>query len=1083
MLILSSCVKKEVEIKPAETLFVQLDSTKTGISFKNELVSSNLLNIIEFTYFYNGGGVATADFNNDGLEDIYLISNQNQNKLYLNKGGLEFLDITKKSGVAGSSDWNTGVTVADVNNDGYLDIYVCAVTGFAELKGRNELFINNGDLTFTESATQYGLDFNTYATQAVFFDYDHDGDLDCYLLNYALEESENYVPIEKGRIQDSLSGDYILRNDNGKFKNVTIESGILQSKIGFGLSISIADFNNDGWEDIYVANDFHEDDYYYLNQKDGTFKECGRDYFKHFSRFSMGSDAADINNDGYFDIINLDMYPEQRSIEKMSVGEDPFNIYSYKLSYGYYNQYSKNSLQLNNLGKGFSDISSFSGVAATDWSWASLFADFDNDGFKDLFISNGIPKRPNDLDFIDFVLNYQKRDPATIDLDAYLTEALGKMPSGKYHDFIYKGTDSLKFIDKSKEWGFNTPTVSNGTTYTDLDNDGDLDLVVNRLNEQVGVYENKLNEKSENNYLKIKFQGKIANKNGVGTKVEIFHGGNKQVQQLMHTRGFQSAMGNTLHFGVGKYTNLDSLRVTWNTGEIQVLKSVPTNQNLVLVQNGEQPIKKFENSPMAKLIEIPTPIPFIHKENNFNDFNRESLMPFKISTEGPAMTIADVNNDGLDDIYLGGAREQKGELWLQNYNGSFKTSQQNAFDDDAILEQVDALFFDADADGDKDLYIVVAGNEYFGKMDNQVDCLYLNDGKGNFKKTENRIPNMLTNTSCVRTSDFDNDGDLDLFIGGRVVSNSYGISPQSYLLENDGNGFFKDVTISKSENLQFAGMITDAKWIDMDGDEDDDLVLVGEWTDIQLYKNENGNLVKRPFLNKHYNGLWHSIEMVDLDNDGDLDLLAGNFGTNTKLYRNGSEELRMYVKDFDNNGDIEQIVAYKENDKWFPIEGRDELGKILPSIVKKRFASHKDFSNKSIEEIFTKEELKDCIIYETDVLSSQYFENMGNENFKPKKLPNEVNYSTIFSILPIIKTKQLLIAGNFLGTNMWQVPHDASYGLTISYNNSGELSNKVSSDFFVQGEVRKMDTITIMGQTHVIVAKNNGPLQLFKIPN
>ncbi len=1076
-----ACTRNEAETRDKIALFSQLDSTRTGINFKNVLTSSNTLNIIEFTYFYNGGGVAAADFNNDGLEDLYFVSNQHINSLYLNKGNLNFEDITHTSGVGGKSDWNTGVTVADVNNDGYMDIYVCAVTDFAGLKGKNELFMNNGDLTFTESAAEYGLDLKTHATQAVFFDFDHDGDLDCYVLNYALEEAENYVPVGKGRLQDSLSGDYLLKNDNGKFKDVTLDSGILQSKIGFGLSVSVADFNNDGWEDIYVANDFHEDDYFYLNKKDGTFKESGRQYFKHFSRFSMGSDVADINNDGYFDIINLDMYPEQRSVEKMSVGEDSFDIYAYKLSYGYYNQYAKNSLQLNNSGKGFSDISSYSGVAATDWSWASLFADFDNDRVKDLYISNGIPKRPNDLDFIDFVLNYQKRDPASVDLDAYLTEAIGKMPSGKYHDFIYKGTDSLRFIDKSQEWGFGTPSISNGTVYSDLDNDGDLDLVINRLNDQMGVFENKASESGGNNYVQVRLQGENGNRNGVGSKVALYHGGTKQVQQLINTRGFQSALGNTLHFGLGKYDVLDSLKVIWNGGKTQTLTSITANQKILVNQGNFSSEENTDSMAAPRFTEVNSPITYSHDENAFNDFNREPLMPFKVSTEGPAMAISDINNDGLDDIFLGGARNQEGELWLQEKDGTFARSSQSHFVADAILEQVDAVFFDADADGDEDLYVVVAGNEFFGEMENQVDCLYLNDGNGNFEKSGDRIPKMFMNSSCVRPSDFDNDGDIDLFIGGRVVSKSYGLNPQSYLLENNGEGYFTDVAKSKAKDLQFSGMVTDAKWLDVDNDKDDDLILVGEWMDIKLYKNEGGDLIESPFSNKPYHGLWHTLESVDIDNDGDLDVMAGNLGTNTKFYRNGSEELRMYVKDFDGNGAVEQIVTYQENGKWYPIEGRDELGKTLPSIIKKRFSTHKDFSDKAIDEIFTEAELKDSEILKVNTLSTLYFENQGQGKYVARKLPKEVNYSTVFSILHLKEQRKLLLAGNFLGTNTWQVPHDAGYGLTLTYEPAKALTNEGETGFFVMGEVRKMDTIQIKGRAHIVVAKNNAPLQFFEI--
>ncbi|MBP6755324.1 MAG: VCBS repeat-containing protein [Bacteroidia bacterium] len=1083
---LASCNKEKTNTVQKEALFVALDSSQTGITFKNILKPTKSLNIIDFTYFYNGGGVATADFNNDGFDDVFFVSNQNENQLYLNKGHLTFENITKKAGVGGKSDWNTGVTIVDINSDGFMDIYVCSVSNFNGLKGKNELFINNGDLTFTEKAADYGLDFETYATHASFFDYDHDGDLDCYLLNYALQESENYVPVNQGRVHNSLSGDYLLRNDNGKFIDVSKKSGIYQSKIGFGLSVSVADLNNDGWEDIYVANDFHEDDYFYVNQKDGTFLEKGRDFFSHFSRFSMGSDIADINNDGYFDIMNLDMYPEQRLIEKMSVGEDPFDIYSYKLSYGYYPQYAKNSLQLNNQGKGFSDISSYSGVAATDWSWSALFADFDNDGIKDLFVSNGIPKRPNDLDFISFVSNYQNRNAADINLDQYYEEAIGKMPEGSYHDFIYKGTTSLKFIDKSMTWGFDKPTVSNGTVYTDLDNDGDLDLVVNRLNDQMGIYENKANTLLKNNYLQLVLKGDNKNKHAIGTKVEIFSNGKKQMQQLMNSRGFQSAVGNTVSFGLGKDRLIDSLKIYWNTGEVKTLKSIKVNQKLIVDKTDSKQLKSNNKLVSSYFKEIESPIAFIHKENAFTDFNREVLIPFKISSEGPALAIGDVNKDGLEDAFFGGARNQSGELWVQGIGGKFKKSKIEDFEKDNILEQVDAAFFDADKDGDLDLYVVVAGNEFYGDMPNQQDCLYINDGKGNFIKALKNLPKMLMNTSCVRPCDFDKDGDIDLFVGGRVVSNSYGLVPQSFLLENDGKGIFKDVTKQKAKGLAFSGMITDATWQDIDGDKDLDLITVAEWSDIKIFKNEKSHFVNYSFTTNPTSGLWHSVQASDYDNDGDIDFIAGNLGLNTKFYRNNKQDLRMYVKDFDNNGSVEQIVAFKENGKWYPIEGRDELGKSLPGIIKKRFASHKDFASKSIEEIFTKEELDNCIIYKVNTLESLYYENKGNGMFNAHRLPKEVNYSTVFSIFKLPNTSernQVLMAGNYLGVNTWQSPYDASYGLALNFDTSKKIKTINDSGFFVKGEVRKMKSITINNKPHIVVAKNNGKPQFFKILN
>ncbi len=1078
--------QKKEELKTDDnTVFLSLDNVSTGITFQNNIIPVKNLNIIDFVYFYNGGGVATADFNNDGLEDLFFVSNQKDNELYINKGNLKFENITAKAGVQGKSEWNTGVTVADVNGDGFMDIYVLGVAHFNGLKSKNELFINNGDLTFTEQSKEFGLDIQSYATHASFFDYDHDGDLDCYLLNYALEESENYVPIDKGRKNDEFSGDCLLKNEGGKFIDVTLSSGIMKSKIGFGLSVSVADINNDGWEDIYVANDFHEDDYLYINQKNGKFLEQGRLYFNHFSRFSMGSDIADINNDGFYDIMNLDMYPEKYEIEKASVGEDPFDIYSYKLSYGYFPQYAKNSLQLNNAGKSFSEIACFAGVSATDWSWATLFADFDNDGIKDLFVSNGIPKRPNDLDFISFVLNYQKRDPSAINLDKYYDEAIGKMPSGSYHDFIFKGTKSLQFIDKSFEWGFDKETVSNGTVYSDLDNDGDLDLVINRLNEPIGFYENKSNELFKNNFVQFELKTESNNKYAIGSKVEVFTNGNKQSQQLINSRGFQSAVGNNLNFGLGNTKKVDSVKIYWNTGETQLLKDVAINRKNTIIKNGSIDLIPHLNK-KSFIKEIESPIPFVHKENDFNDFIREPLMPFKVSTEGPALAIGDVNNDGFDDVFIGGARSQEGELWLQQMNGKFKKSIQKSFQIDKELEQVDAVFFDANNDGYKDLYVTIAGNEFYGEMDNQFDCLYMNDGKGNFIKSIDRLPKMPVNTSCVKVMDYDKDGDIDIFVGGRVVSKNYGLNPRSYVLENDGKGFFKDVTLKVFPELKDCGMITDADWADIDNDGDVDLLVVGEWMEPIIFKNNKTSFKKEKISDYHYFGLWHGLSIADFDGDGDLDFIAGNIGLNSKFYKSRNENLRMYVKDFDNNGTIEQFVTYFENGKWYPIDGRDDLGKTMPSIIKKRFLTHKDFATKSIHEIFTKEELKNCKTLKVNTFQTLLFKNQGNGKFQAHALPKEVNYSTMFSIFPIVnsdkKVERILLGGNLHSVNTWQTPYDASFGVTLTSKKQG-ISFDGNSNFYVKGEIRKIKDITIGNAKNIVVAKNNGPIQFFTVVN
>jgi enediyne biosynthesis protein E4 len=839
LLNLMACSSGEKDV----VLFEKLDSKKTHIDFSNNITETKDFNILDYLYFYNGGGVSAGDINNDGLVDLFFVSNQGKNKLYLNKGNMEFEDISVKAGIEGFSDWKTGVTMADVNADGLLDIYVCAVGNFKGMEGSNELYINNGDLTFTEKANAFGLDFTGFSTQAAFFDYDKDGDLDCYLLNHAVHNTRSYDRVNTRMLKDNEAGDYLYRNEGGHFKDVSKESGIYQAAMGYGLGLSVGDLNNDGWLDLYVSNDFHEDDYYYINQQNGTFKEGIKDHFKHLSRFSMGSDMADINNDGYQDIMTLDMYPEDERVEKSSVGEDPLDIYLYKLQFGYFNQYSRNCLQLNMGGKKFSDIAASSGVAATDWSWSTLLADYDGDGIKDIFISNGILRRPNDLDYLKFVIGDSLHYglPTSEKLDQ---QAIDLMPSGKVHNYLYKGAKDLRFIDKSMAWGFEAEGISNGAAYADLDNDGDLDLISNNLNESAGIYQNNARQLLKHNFIKIKFKGEGGNTFGIGAKVILKTKDGQQLQQLMPTRGFMSSVEPTLLFGIGTLAQVDSLIVIWENQKIEIIKNPKINQTLVLSQkNAQIPVKDFQFfepvKPMFEEVTSTISVGYKHLENTYFDFNRELLIPFKVSIEGPKMAVGDVNGDGLDDFYVGGAKYQAGQLFLQKGTG-FVPSKQTAFFVDSLYEDVDALFFDADGDKDQDLYVVTGGNEFYDQMPEQFDRLYLNDGKGNFTRDMQALPPMFDNKSVVRPCDFDRDGDVDLFVGGRVVAYSYGKSPRSYLLVNNGKGKFKDVTVAQAPDLREAGMISEAIWSDIDGDGDQDLTVVGDWMPIKMFVNNSG---------------------------------------------------------------------------------------------------------------------------------------------------------------------------------------------------------------------------------------------------
>lgn len=1120
LLLMIACKKSPVA---PPTLFTKLDSAKTGITFVNQVNDTDQFNILDYLYFYNGGGVATGDVNNDGLTDVYFVSNQGKNHLYLNKGNWQFEDITEAAGVEGYADWQTGVTMADVNGDGFLDIYVCAVGNYKGLEGANELYINNGDGTFIEKAADYGLDFTGFSTQAAFFDYDKDGDLDMYLLNHAVHTSRSYNRVAARGLRDNSAGDRLYRNDSpspspsgkgaknspspsgrglgaARFTDVSQQAGIFGPAMGYGLGISVGDFNNDGWDDMYVGNDFHEDDYYYLNNHDGTFSESLKNAFTHVSRYSMGNDAADVNNDGFLDIVTLDMYPEDEKVEKSSAGEDPFDIYLYKLAYGFFYQYSRNTLQLNMGGKKFSDVGAMAGVAATDWSWAPLLADFDNDGRKDLFVSNGIRRRPNNLDYIKYIstdsvaygLQMSKK------LDKSILE---RMPEGKVHNYVFRGTEQPRFEDKSTEWGFAEPTFSNGAAYADLDNDGDLDLITNNINSAADIYQNRADSLLQHRFLRVKLQGEQGNAFGIGTKVLLKTKSGWQYQHQMPTRGFISSVDPTLVFGLGKSTRIDSLLVIWPSQQMEIRTNVPVNQTLTLKQNDARQEVKLpfhpSTEPLFEDVTKTASIAYKHDENDYYDFNREWLMPFRVSTEGPALATGDVNGDGLDDFFVGGGKHQPGQLMIQSANG-FTATNQPLFRADSVFEDVDAVFFDADGDGDLDLYVVSGGNEFYGKMLQQFDRLYINSplsaGEGpGVRFTKSPLPPMYDNKSCVRPFDFDGDGNLDLFVGGRVVGYQYGKSPNSYLLVNDGKGNFSDQTDKRAPELRKAGMVTDALWMDYDQDNDADLIVCGDWMPITVYENQNGKLiltsqslpVRQAGALRNSNGLWSALAAADFDKDGDMDLMAGNLGTNTKFRKRDDSKLRMYIKDIDSNQSLEHIVAYSVGDKWYPVANKEEMGKQLP-LINRKFTSYADFAGKTIDELFTEAELKDADVREVHTFESVYLENTGNKQFKVHPLPVEAQVSKIFAFHVTDANQDgnldVLLGGNFYGTSTYQGRYDASYGLLLKGNGKGGFTSVLPTEngFLLEGEVRKIKPLKTTTGELLLVARNDTTLQVFK---
>ncbi len=1069
-------------------LFISLPASQTNINFANNLEPNDSLGILNYIYYYNGGGVAIGDINNDGLPDIYFTANsKGHNKLYLNKGNFKFEDITDKAGVAGTSDWCTGATMADVNGDGLLDIYVCAVANKHGLKGRNELFINNGNGTFTESAAKYGLDFSGYSTQAVFFDYDHDGDLDCYILNQSEHPNQNITDTSSRRKYDPEAGDRLYRNDliNGvrKFTDVSAKAGIYQSTLGYGLGIAIADFNNDGWDDIYVGNDFHENDYYYLNNGDGTFTESGAKHFKHYSRYSMGNDAADFNNDGQMDLITADMLPgDEKTLKTYGNGEH-LDIYNQKIiQNGYQNQYSKNCLQRNNGdGINFSDISLMSGVSATDWSWSPLFADLDNDGNKDLFISSGIVKRPLDLDFINFFSSIS--NPAEYGSpEEFKKMLLDKMPDGASHPFVFKGDGKLNFDDVSSEWGTaNMKGYYNGAAYADLNNDGKIDVVINCLNGPAVVLKNNALPK---NYLTISCKGDGMNTTGIGTKAYVFTKGKMQYEELMLTRGFMSSSEPRLHFGLDSLAKVDSVLIIWPNEKYQLLKNVSANQRIVVKQMDAQsdfiyeaffpkPKKLFED------ISDQVNIRWKHEEDNFNDFNNQYLIPHMESTRGPKIAVADVNKDGLDDFFICGAKGQPGCLMMQSQDGKFTRSDTAVFAKDSLSEGVDAVFFDANNDGYPDLYVVSGGNEYTDGNPNLTDHLYLNDGKGHFKESMDALPSILTNKSCVAVADVNKDGSKDIFIGGLADAQKYGYAQPSYLLLNDGKGNFKPADESVI-SLSDVGMVTSAVFTDVNSDGWPDLVIAGEWMPVKIYINNKGVFKETDIPNS--TGLWQTLYVTDTNADGYPDILAGNWGHNSKLYAGKDSPLKLYVKDFGDNGTVEQVMAYTIDGKEYPFLGKDQLQLALP-VLKKTHLTYTEVAGRSVQYMFD-DLLNNSKELEAETLSSSCFMNNGKGNFVRTDLPGELQLAPLFSFTSFPGKgggTTYMAAGNFYGVLPFEGRYDAMIPRFFSYN-SKKTCFDIESDFpAIDGEVRDAKWINYKGKTRILIlAQNNGQLIFLK---
>lgn len=1070
--------------KNKKQVFESLSPSVTNINFVNTLEKHKGLSILYYLYYYNGGGVSVGDINNDGLPDIYFTANHKSgNKLYLNKGNFKFEDITDKAGVAGTADWCTGSTMADINGDGLLDIYVSTVSNRYGLTGHNELFINNGDNTFSEKSKEYGLNLSCFTTQTVFFDYDHDGDLDCYILNQSHHPHENIVDTSNRHKYDSLSGDRLYRNDLNTpahtFTDVSKAAGIYQSNLGYGLGISVADFNNDGWEDIYIGNDFHENDYYYLNNGNGTFTESGADHFGHYSRFSMGNDAGDYNNDGQMDLATVDMLPpDEKTLKTYGSDENP-DIYKVKLELnGYQQQSSRNCLQRNNgEGKSFSETGLISGISATDWSWCPLFADFDNDGNKDLLITSGIVKRPVDMDYVRYVSDLKMRGFDKTDI--HDEDAIKAMPDGASHPFLFKGDGALSFKDVSNSWGTEKMKgYFNGAAYADLDNDGNLDLVMNCIESPAVILKNNAPKK---NFLPVAFKGSDANTFGIGCKAYLFQKNKIQYQQLMGTHGFESSSDLRLHFGMDNSSSADSLLVVWPNQHYQVIKNVQANKLLTVDQKNATGVfqyKDFFPGTPEVLQDITKEINlnWKHRENDFVDYNSQYLIPHEESTRGPKVAIGDINKDGLDDMYICGAKGQPGRLMTQQKDGSFLPTDTSLFNEFAICEDVDATFFDADNDGDLDLWVVSGGNEMPANDVASADRLFLNDGKGHFSTILKNVPQLYENKSCVAVADIDHDGDQDVFVGFLSDPQKYGVPQNSYLYHNDGKGKFT-IASSDTMNLLNLGMVTSASFTDINKDGWPDLVVTGEFMPVKIFINQNGKFKETDIPQS--TGLWQSLYITDMNGDGFPDILAGNWGHNSKLYAGKNGPVKLYVKDFDNNGTLEQILTYTIDGKEYTFLAKDELERSLP-VLKKAYLTYSEVAGKTVDYMFY-DLFKDYKELKAEVLGSSVFINDGKGNFTRQDLPEALQLAPIFSFRQLAKNNNTYISGgNFFDVIPYEGRYDAQPLALFKTDKSGNVQYLHQPDLIsVKGQVRDIKWMHTAKYGEVLVVARNNDSLLF----
>ena len=1067
------------------SLFVSLKKNKTQINFQNNLTSTADLNILNYLYYYNGAGVAAADFNNDGLADLYFTGNQTEDKLFLNVGELQFKDITTEAHINNPFPWTTGVTTVDINNDGFLDIYICKVGKHNSITGKNLLYLNqgldkNGIPVFKESASLFGLDIVSLATQATFFDYDKDGDLDLFLMNHSLYPNSNYGKGVIRRQVDKMSGDKLYENKQGTYVDVSSQSGIFQGKIGYGLGVSIGDVTNDGYPDIYVGNDFFENDYLYINQKNKTFSEViskDKTTLGHTTHYSMGNAIADLNNDSQLDIVSLDMLPENLTTYKTSGLEFPYQTYQYYLKNGYAPQFMQNTLHYNNGNGTFSETAYLSGIAATEWSWSPIVADYDNDGFKDLYITNGILGATNDMDYINFISNEKIQKQLATEKSQRNLELSKQIPQKKVKNYFYKNNQDKTFKNVTSTWVSHGNSYSNGGTSVDLDNDGDLDLVINNINEDAFVLENTLDQNSQNSYLKIKFKGNSTNIFGIGTTVKAYYQNKVIVEENYTTKGYLSSVEPKIHLGLGDAKVIDSLEIIWSTNAHETLRDIKPNQEIVVYYKNA--LKNYSYEVLGKqpsfFVNKDSIVDFKHKDLQSLEFNRDQIIPYASTNLGPHIAVSDINNDGLEDFFIGGGKSQSSQLFIQNKKGKFTSEQSDTFKNDAIHEDVSAVLFDANGDSFKDLLVVSGGNE-FKKGAPLQPKLYINY-KGKFKRDTVQFKNTETNASKVSAIDIDNDGDMDISILSNMVPWQFGKTPTQYIFENDGQGNFKDVTLNFGIDFKESGNVTDIVWVDLNEDNFLDAIVVGYWMPIKVFMNDGKKLTlqKNTQLQKT-NGWWNSIKANDFDKDGDIDFIVGNWGLNTRLKATPDEPITLYSNDFDDNGTIDPVITHFYQKQETPFASKDELVKQIP-FLNKKYLSYKDFANASFTDLLPKEKIYKAYKKQIFELGSCYFENLGNTTFKKHQLPFMAQISSVNDIAIDDYNNDgfmdVFLVGNNYNINTQLGKLDASHGVILLNNKIGFFDESLDQDFNISGEARNIKKLLINNEMFYVISINN----------